>query len=362
MERWSACPGSVNLCRGIKSRSSRYAEEGTKAHELAAHRLTKGSYPPNTDEEMLEYVQLYVQFVESLKVPGGQVFIEEGFDLGHIHPGLWGTCDAIVTNPKKKLLTVIDFKYGAGVLVEVENNLQLSYYALGGLYRTREFNPREVELVIVQPRCGTDVIRRWTFDSLYLLEFEDELRQAAIATEAIDAPLVPGDHCRWCPASGICPAIKDKVQTLAKSVFSPIASGDAYDPVELSKTLSWLEMVEEWAKSVREFAYSEATSGKKIPGWKLVTKLARRKWRDEEAVGNWLNANMSAATIRELYERPKLSSVASMEKKLSKKYWDLVVEAELVVKESSGNTLAPESDKRPEVTKLTASEVFGELE
>ena len=332
---------------------------------MAATRLTTGAYPKGIDEEMRDHVQTYVQYVESLKTPGCQVFIEEGFDLGHIHPGLWGTCDAIVTNPKKRLLTVLDFKYGAGVRVDVENNSQLSYYALGGLYRTRaEFNPREVELVIVQPRCASEegVIRTWKFDSLYLLEFEDDLREAARRTELPEAPLVPGDHCRWCPASGFCPAVKGKVQDLARSVFGDTPTSGGYVPEELSKTLSWLEVVEEWAKNVREFAYAEVSAGRKIPGWKLVAKAARRKWRDEEAAQKWLNDNMSPATVRECFERPKLLSAPQMEKKLAKKYWEQMVEAELVLKESSGNTLAPESDKRPEATKLTAGEAFELIE
>ena len=39
MYRWSKCPGSVRLCEGIKSVSSVYADEGTRAHELAASLL-----------------------------------------------------------------------------------------------------------------------------------------------------------------------------------------------------------------------------------------------------------------------------------------------------------------------------------
>jgi hypothetical protein len=37
-----ACPGSVRLSAGIPGRSSRYADEGTAAHQLAERCLTNG--------------------------------------------------------------------------------------------------------------------------------------------------------------------------------------------------------------------------------------------------------------------------------------------------------------------------------
>ena len=36
MYRWATCPGSVRLSKGIPNRSSKYAQEGTDAHEWAA--------------------------------------------------------------------------------------------------------------------------------------------------------------------------------------------------------------------------------------------------------------------------------------------------------------------------------------
>ena len=50
-----------------------------------------------------------------------------------------------------------------------------------------------------------------------------ELIDYAKATEDPHAPLVPGDHCRFCPAggAGICPALKDKANAVAAQVFAP---------------------------------------------------------------------------------------------------------------------------------------------
>lgn len=64
MKRWAACPGSVKLSEGIESRSSVFAEEGTKAHELGEKWLTEGEtaiagYPV----DMVEHVSVYVDAV-----------------------------------------------------------------------------------------------------------------------------------------------------------------------------------------------------------------------------------------------------------------------------------------------------------
>lgn len=43
--RWMACPGSVRLSAGLPDESSPFAEEGTKAHELAEICLKQGYHP-----------------------------------------------------------------------------------------------------------------------------------------------------------------------------------------------------------------------------------------------------------------------------------------------------------------------------
>lgn len=64
MKRWAACPGSVKLSEGIESRSSVFAEEGAKAHELGEKWLKEGEtalagYPI----DMIEHVSVYVDAV-----------------------------------------------------------------------------------------------------------------------------------------------------------------------------------------------------------------------------------------------------------------------------------------------------------
>lgn len=360
MHRWAVCPGSVRLSEGIPNRSSKYAEEGTDAHELAAYRLQEGVYdrhPLAENAEMLEHVETYVEFVESLKsgAPLGELMVEHKFDLSELHPGLYGTADAVVYDKPREILHVVDLKYGAGLLVEAEENEQLMYYGVGALLtlQKRGLKISKIVLHIVQPRLGG--IRSWETTPERLLDFMIDLVGFAEATEKPNAPLHPGDHCRFCPAAGVCPTVASKAQELAKVEFGPI--GAAYDPSKLSEVLSQLDMIEGWAKGVRDFAYSEAAAGRPIPGWKLVAKRATRKWTDSEATAAFFRKEWPTS-IKSLMTdpTPEPLSPAQVEKILHKKQHDKL--KPFITAVSSGETLVPASDKRPAVTILDAKSAF----
>lgn len=349
MYRWSACPGSVRLSAGVELASSSYAEEGTAAHAIAADCLEKGT---DSDDEA---VQTYLDEVRSRIEPGDTLQIEVRFDLSSVYPGCFGTGDAIVWKPKSKLLIVFDYKHGAGIPVSANANPQLRYYGLGALLQSG-YPADRVRLVIVQPRCdhGDGPVRFEEIDALDLLDFAADLKRFAQATESKDAPLVPGEHCRFCPAGKVqkCPAVKSKAQALAKMVFAPATS---YDPADLARALDGREAMKAWLKNLDEFAYSEAEAGRPAPGYKLVAKMGRRKWREgaqgelavlappgDEGEGDW-------------YEPRQLKSPAQLEK-IKSAGKDLV--KQFAIMESSGHVLVPEDDKRPAVARLTASDVF----
>jgi hypothetical protein len=133
MYRWAECPGSVALSATVPPQeSSAYAEEGTEAHELGAKWLiSNGKTPECDDDEMLDNVRVYVDYVFGLMGSKCKLFVEHGFDLSDVYPGAYGTNDAAVYDGVNKILYVIDLKYGAGIYVSAKNNPQLRYYALG---------------------------------------------------------------------------------------------------------------------------------------------------------------------------------------------------------------------------------------
>lgn len=369
MERWENCPGSVNLSKPLGSYESVYAAEGTVAHGVAEKWLTTGQLPADVafgsveqgghkiviDEGMLEAVKVYVETIKEETMLAETVWIEKRFHLKKIDEACFGTADCVAYFKQSKTLMVYDYKHGAGIAVDVKENVQLMYYGLGALL-TDELSKlpiKQIELVIVQPRCPhpDGPVRRYTMTPEEMLEFWPRLAAAVEATKASNAPLHAGDWCRWCPAAAICPEIKKVANEQAIAVFTPQA---IYDPNALANALEWLPTLESWIEAVRKFAYGEAEHGRTPPRHKLVDKVARRKWKSygvaEDALGMLYD---------EIYEPKKLLSPSKLEKKYGKKKMKKILDP-LVDKVSSGLTLVHESDKR-EAAKRDPSDIFNAI-
>lgn len=378
------CPGSVaiaaSLPPGTGDGPSPFAAEGTAAHTLAEKVLTA---PPgrNTncdtfigttigdfevDEEMAEHVQVYVDHCRSLiRRPGTKVYwIEKRFSLAAINPPapMFGTSDFSSYNDIEYVIDIADLKFGRGVVVEVEDNPQLKYYALGTLLdiekELREDGkaPRvdTIRVHIVQPRVDhPDGVRR-TLELSYmdLLEFAADLLVLARGTIDPHAPRIPGDWCRWCKAAAVCPEMGEQSLAVAQAEFGG-APVQPPDPMSLSvEQLSWvleqMPALEAWCKSVNAFATEVLDHGGTIPGFKVVNKRATRKWISEAAVREW--ADMVGLDDETLYAEPKLRSMPQLETKLGGKKKSTIPE-DLWDQKPSGVTLTHEGDKRPAVTR-----------
>jgi hypothetical protein len=359
---WMACAGQPALAATIRNESSsRYAQEGTDAHRLAQGILT-GEFADTFEAAggldadavtpaMLEAVMVYVDACRAEVQPDDDWEVEQRL---HYSDDLWGTADFVRYRPSTGELLVADYKHGQGVPVEVENNPQALIYGLMKAKNLRNRGISSVTLMIVQPRCPhpDGPVRRWTFHGVDFLEFEDRLLDAIAATRSVDAPLAAGDHCRWCPAKPICPALRAATLEQARADFAP---GLPYDPVALAAALDQIPLLETWIKATREFAYEQAMNGRVPAGWKLVEKRATRKWRDEASAAAMLELLMAPD---EIYEPRTLLSPAKIEKALGKNEKHKI--ALYTVAESSGLTLVPESDKRPAASpRASAAEDFG---
>ena len=88
-------------------------------------------------DEMDGYTDGYVEFVleqltqAKLECADPLVLIEQRLDFSCWVPEGFGTGDCLIV--ADKLLHIIDFKYGQGVLVDAEENPQMMLYALGAL-------------------------------------------------------------------------------------------------------------------------------------------------------------------------------------------------------------------------------------
>ena len=268
-----------------------------------------------------------------------EIEAETRVGFGDLLPGVFGSTDLIGRLGNRAV--VLDWKFGDGVMVEVEENPQLMFYAAAAM-RTPDAQwafdgVTEIECIIVQP----PEIRRWVTTPARIAQFELELVQAVKQAEKPDAKLAVGDHCRWCAAKPICPNMTGAVERALKTQI------EALPAPQISQYLKTADMLEDWIKDLRSLALQMLESGAKLPEYKLVAKRAIRSWSDDEKAKVALFAY--GLTESEVMETSVVSP-AKAEKALKKR--KIGLPEDLVVAISSGNTLASVDDPRPEVMLL----------
>lgn len=207
-DKWLNCHAWFRLTRGLESKSSPAAEEGTLAHHHFEEHLSGIQSLDSLDnEEMQDVLLSCTEWVEDqVEEVGGELHTELRVDFGEQfgYVGLSGTADVIIASEKEIL--VADLKYGL-MPVEVEENTQLLTYLVGAIHR---FGPRETyRLAILQPRGrhAKGPIRTWQVSKKRVAEFEKQLK-SAIHGNYNGGSAVVGPHCRnYCLAAPVCPAL-----------------------------------------------------------------------------------------------------------------------------------------------------------
>ena len=408
--QWMGCTGSIAMEIGLPDKSSEFADEGTAAHFLGSTCLTEKHDAKaylgrrialheegegwaehvsatinravfTVDDEMIEYVQRYLDLVREYAV-GGELLVEQALPIDHLtgEKEAEGTGDAIVIRDDE--LTVIDLKYGRGVEVSVENNKQLMMYGLGALEKYSIMGDfKQVRLVIIQPRISY-APSEWVIEVDDLLIFAKEvILKSAKATELLEARtldsnfpieefLEPGrDTCRWCKAKGSCQKLSGYVQNAIGAQFSDFTTADATTRDEIVKNLvpktdaalgakmDSLELIEDWCKAIRGEVERNLLNGSPVAGYKLVQgRKGARAWGDAEEAEKVLKS--MRLKQEQMYDL-KLISPTTAEKilKESPKRWSRIVP--LITQSEGKPSVAPVSDKRAE---LVLAPVIDEFE
>ena len=380
------CPGSIRLREGVEERPSQYAEEGTRAHELLEALLWADRGPvghlwaqeskdrcETASEEMYRGAELAVNYALDLEAQGGEMLIEhQGLVPSQIAPGeVGGTVDVMIYLPSIKTLHVIDFKYGAGVAVEVKGNKQLRVYGVQGINSDFGWIIEKVVLTIIQPRAfhPDGPIRSEELSVADLLDFHADIETAVDKALDRNVALIPGDkQCRWCPAASFCPARETQALAVVGDSFGHIQQvtkeklpvPSSLSPARLGQILAAKDLVDDWLEAVQAEAYKFAMSGGKIPGQKLVQSISKRQWSGEIwAIAGELS-DASPGSTPENYVERKLIGIIEAEK-LLKPYGKKALEVmkTLTTKPPGKLQLASENDKRPAVD--PASQAFKEV-
>ena len=361
--RWIACPPSARATENLPGETSKYAEEGTQAHEVCEtalrHKLKdwENGKPFNlltdwvhqpTLTEMVNAANQYVEFVYlqwGLYLHQPEVFIEQEVDVSQWVPGGFGTCDCLLIGDG--ILHIIDFKYGQGVPVSPERNPQLMYYALGAyaLFEGIE-EVSTVCLSIVQPRMQEEP-QTWVVSLADLLTWAREVLQpAAEMAWKGKGEFCTGPHCRFCKAHPACRAWKDKYGPLAG--FEPYPEPATLSDEELGEWLQKLEGLAAYARDLEEYAQQALMEGRALPGWKLVQGRSTRKWTDQDAAFQQMQADGIDEAM--LYTRTPISLTVA-EKMIGKKKFAETMSA-FITKAPGTPKLAQASDPRPAYDRL----------
>lgn len=404
--RLLACPGSYALAlkvdeeNGHARRSSIFSAEGTLAHALSEACLHAGLDPSHflgetrtadgfdfdVDEEMVEAVRTYVDYVRGLKVMGYDVMLEVRVSPSGLWDGLvqqnvelFGTSDVVAYNAQTRDLRIVDLKFGRGVPVEAKDNSQLLYYAGGALahLRGQGHDPRTVTTTIIQPRAPHPAgpIRWHEYPAADVIEWARTTLYDGVKRALADngQTLFAGKHCRFCPVAPHCETLKALSFQTAKDAFlaAPPQNIPASAPAHavmpqitltdaaLGELLDKIEVIGPWIDAVKRLALERLEAGQTVPGWKLVPKRPTRKWADPDD-DQVMNDLAAAGVDVDAISARRLLTPAQAEKKLGKKRYDAEL-APFVVKTSSGVNLAPEVDPRSVAARQTAQQAFGLL-
>ena len=370
--RWLNCPGSVIAESNLKNKTSKFAEEGTLAHELAEICLTgyKNSSSLNNDyksaidrigetitcklgentistlvtKEMAEYVQEYVDYVLAHETDNSQLYIEEKVDFSNVVPEGFGTLDAAIFDYKSGVCHIFDLKYGKGVSVYAEENTQAMLYALG-LYNDFKCLDviRDFKIHIVQPRINN--YSSWNISVKDLIKFGKFASKKASEALKPNAPRIPGEkQCKWCKARHHCPALWKFTEEIILESFENlndkkeiIKDSDKLNKNQIKLIVDNKKLIEDFLKSVEDHVYDKLCEGENFEGYKLVEGRSNRKWNDdaEKALKEELG--------EDAYQK-KLITITSASKKIKKDKID-----SLTYKPKGELKLVPDSDKRKSI-------------
>ena len=353
--RWLNCPPSARLCENYDDKGSDFAAEGTDAHALCEYKLKtalgiKADDPTNDlswySVEMEDCANGYAAFVLELVEETKKncidpvVLIEQRLDYSKYVTEGFGTGDCVII--ADGTLHIVDYKHGRGVLVEAEDNPQMKLYALGALELFDcIYDISTVSMTIYQPRRSN--VSTFTVPKEELYNWADNvlIPIAELAFEG-GGEYRCGEWCQFCKAKADCRKRAEANMELAKYEFRqpPLLTDE-----EVEDILGKLDGLTSWANDIRDYALRAAISGKKWTGFKLVEGRSNRRYTDENAV---IAAVQNAGF--DPYEH-KLLGVTAMSSLLGRKQFNEILGG-YVTKPQGKPTLAPESDKRPEMTTI----------
>lgn len=226
-----ACPGSAFAESGIPNEDSPDSVEGTILHSLDDDHALDRSHLTGEQADVLKASaegdeRIFSAVRASLSITENSPFVEGGGEELWFRRGIKrlfpGHTDKFRFYPDKRVLVIIDKKFGRREVAPAEANRQLMAYAVMG---AEQFNPEHVLVALNQPRLAYDrrlTIGEYNRDGIrsakeHLLRIWDGAHNAD-GSPREDAIRIAGEsQCRYCRAKLSCPTYREKYEFLAKN-------------------------------------------------------------------------------------------------------------------------------------------------
>lgn len=397
------CPGKIVLEEGKPNSTSKYAAEGTAAHQVLTWALQEerpahayigrvieaDGFIFEVDQDMANHVQVCVDYANDLKGDDGTIFADIRVNyssyLDTPEHEAWGTADVIVARGTE--LIVVDFKYGMGVEVDAEKNPQMSLYGLGALqaYHGLVADFETVRMAISQPRiksapsewdCSVEDLEAWGRSTARSAVNSCRNAQMSGGRVEFQTFLRPSEKaCKFCRAKATCPALRDEVTFNVASITG--ATADEFpdviehqverptsesDEAWLAACLSQVDLIEDWCKAIRAETERRLLAGAPVPGYKLVQgKRGARQWTDAKVAEETLKT--MRVKLEDMYDFKLISPTTA--DKLAKagtigpRQWPKL---QGLITQSEGKPhVAPVSDSRPALVVTPVVEDFSDV-
>ena len=409
--RWMACPGSVREEARYPDESGPAAIDGTHTHTLLEHCVKGGLGDPTTmagvklkdhegefvvDADRAARVKVAIEYIRQrvAESPLFEILAERRVDPAYYlgRSDLSGTADVQIRTPG--VLEIIDYKDGMGI-VEAAGNPQLELYALGALASlgvpiNQDTGYHTVRMTIVQPKLmvkGLPAVSSHEIRVTDLLEKLGNYVIKAAATDAPDAPLVAGDHCKFCKHKGACSALAGQVMKEVGVMFPQVtqptdvveiaqqsANKDpaTMDNDQLRQIVEAAPLMRQLLEAAEKEVQRRLEAGQSIPGLKLVHGRGSRAWAlpEEEMADKLIRMGIpkSAVYVTKLVSPAQIDKLTWEKTKGGEKVKASLserqlktLETEYVSKVAGKLTVAPESDSRPAVV-TNAAPMFSAVE
>ena len=405
--RWALCPGSIREeAKYLEQSGGAAAVDGTHTHTLLEVCLKDGDVDESfhvgvemedheglfvVDKERAARVQVALDYIKKRVTDSFMTLLSESkvdpaFLLGR--DDLSGTVDVQIIG--NGVLELIDYKDGMAP-VDAKGNMQLEQYAYGVLAGYKlpingAYPFDTVRMTIIQPKLAMknmNPISSCDVSVSDLMANMGTIVKQAAATDAPDAPLVPGEsQCKYCRAKGNCSALASNVMKEVGIMFQPIVnqtldvaqqSADkdptAMNDAQIRQIMEAAPLMRQLLEGVEKEALRRLKAGQSIDGLKLVNGRGSRAWAlpESEIAEKLVKMGIPKTAVYET----KLVTPAKAEKLTwTKKDGEVkqlterqlkTMEQEYVVKMAGSITVVPESDSRPAVI-LNAAPMFSAVQ